>query len=168
MNRRMKKLSLLLLVTLIFNCKITSAQTLVNAGFENWTNVILFNEPTGYVSSNYFSIILGTGGLPRANVSKSSGVKHGGTYAAKLESYAQNTGDSLGVPGLLITGSLNIASAAISQSKVNGLTTSLDGKLGSAATAVNASKIGGRTIFVQNATPTAIATGDIWFQVAGL
>jgi len=113
MNRRMKKLSLLLLVTLIFNSKITTAQTLVNAGFENWTNVILFNEPTGYVSSNYFSIILGTGGLPRANVSKSSGVKHGGTYAAKLESYAQNTGDSLGVPGLLITGSLNIASAAI-------------------------------------------------------
>ena len=109
----MKKLSLLLLVTLIFNSKIASAQTLVNAGFENWTNVIFFNEPTGYVSSNYFSIILGTGGLPRANVSKSSGVKHGGTYAAKLESYAQNTGDSLGVPGLLITGSLNIASAAI-------------------------------------------------------
>jgi hypothetical protein len=113
MNRRMKKLSLLLLVTLIFNSKIASAQTLVNAGFENWTNVILFNEPTGYVSSNYFSIILGSGGLPRANVSKSSGVKHGGNFAAKLESYAQNTGDSLGVPGLLITGSLDIASAAI-------------------------------------------------------
>jgi hypothetical protein len=113
MNRRMKKLSLLLLVTLIFNSKIASAQNLINAGFENWTNVIIFNEPTGYVSSNYFSIILGTGGLPRANVSKSTGVKHGGTYAAKLESYAQNTGDSLGVPGLIITGSLDIASAAI-------------------------------------------------------
>ncbi len=109
----MKKLSLLLLVTLIFNSKIASAQNLINAGFENWTNVIIFNEPTGYVSSNYFSIILGTGGLPRANVSKSTGVKHGGTYAAKLESYAQNTGDSLGVPGLIITGSLDIASAAI-------------------------------------------------------
>ena len=81
----MKKLSLLLLVTLIFNSKITSAQTLVNAGFENWTNVIFFNEPTGYVSSNYFSIILGTGGLPRANVSKSAGIKHGGNFAAKLE-----------------------------------------------------------------------------------
>ena len=39
----MKKLSLLLLVTLIFNSKITTAQTLVNAGFENWTNVILFS-----------------------------------------------------------------------------------------------------------------------------
>jgi hypothetical protein len=113
MNKRMKKLSLLLLVTLIFNCKITSAQTLVNAGFENWTNVILFSEPTGYVSSNYFSIILGSGGLPRANVSKSIGVKYAGTYAAKLESYAQNTGDSLGVPGLIITGSLDIASATI-------------------------------------------------------
>ena len=109
----MKKLSLLLLVTLIFNSKIASAQNLINAGFENWTNVIIFNEPTGYVSSNYFSIILGSGGLPRANVSKSSGVKHGGNFAAKLESYAQNTGDSLGVPGLLITGSLDIASAAI-------------------------------------------------------
>jgi hypothetical protein len=109
----MKKLSLLLLVTLILNSKITTAQTLVNAGFENWTNVIIFSEPTGYVSSNYFSIILGSGGLPRANVSKSAGIKHGGNFAAKLESYAQNTGDSLGVPGLIITGSLDIASAAI-------------------------------------------------------
>ena len=35
-------------------------------------------------------------------------------------------------------------------------------------TATNASKIGNRTVFVQNATPTALATGDIWFQVAGL
>lgn len=109
----MKKLSLLLLVTLIFNSKIASAQNLINAGFENWTNVIIFNEPTGYVSSNYFSIILGSGGLPRANVSKSAGIKHGGNFAAKLESYAQNTGDSLGVPGLIITGSLDIASATI-------------------------------------------------------
>ena len=109
----MKKLSLLLLVTLILNSKITTAQNLINAGFENWTNVIIFNEPTGYVSSNYFSIILGSGGLPRANVSKSAGIKHGGNFAAKLESYAQNTGDSLGVPGLIITGSLDIASAAI-------------------------------------------------------
>lgn len=31
-----------------------------------------------------------------------------------------------------------------------------------------ASMIGTRTVFVQNATPTAIATGDIWFQVVGL
>jgi hypothetical protein len=109
----MKKISMFLLVTLLMSLKLTSAQTLVNSGFENWTNVILFNEPTGYVSSNYFSIILGSGGLPRANVSKSLGVKHGGNYAAKLESYAQNTGDSTGVPGLLITGSLDIASATI-------------------------------------------------------
>jgi hypothetical protein len=31
-----------------------------------------------------------------------------------------------------------------------------------------ASASAGRTIFVQAATPTAIATGDIWFQVTGL
>jgi len=35
-------------------------------------------------------------------------------------------------------------------------------------TATNASKIANRTVFVQNETPTALATGDIWFQVAGL
>ncbi len=35
-------------------------------------------------------------------------------------------------------------------------------------TASNASKIGNHTVFVQNATPTALAIGDIWFQVVGL
>jgi len=35
-------------------------------------------------------------------------------------------------------------------------------------TASNASKINNRTVFVQQATPTALATGDIWFQVTGL
>jgi len=39
---------------------------------------------------------------------------------------------------------------------------------GNASTATNASKVGGRTVFVQNAPPTANAVGDIWFQVAGL
>jgi hypothetical protein len=33
-------------------------------------------------------------------------------------------------------------------------------------TASNASKIGNRTVFVQSATPTALATNDIWFQTA--
>lgn len=35
-------------------------------------------------------------------------------------------------------------------------------------TATNSSKIGGRTIYVQEAQPTANAIGDIWFQVTGL
>ena len=38
----------------------------------------------------------------------------------------------------------------------------------SATTANNALKIGGRTVFVQQATPTALAVGDIWFQVTGI
>ena len=33
-------------------------------------------------------------------------------------------------------------------------------------TASNASKIDNHTVFVQSATPTALATGDIWFQTA--
>jgi hypothetical protein len=39
---------------------------------------------------------------------------------------------------------------------------------GTAALANNATRVGGRTIFVGNATPTANAIGDIWFQVPGL
>lgn len=72
------------------------------------------------------------------------------------------------LPTAITVASANIADGAIAQAKVTDLVTALDGKLGSTATAVNASKVGGRTVFVQNATPTALATGDIWFQVAGL
>lgn len=43
--------------------------------------------------------------------------------------------------------------------------TQLNNKLGANDTAVNSSKIGGRTIFVQTTTPTALAVGDIWFQI---
>ena len=44
------------------------------------------------------------------------------------------------------------------------------GTMGGAIYIVNetASMIGTRTVFVQQATPTANATGDIWFQVTGL
>jgi hypothetical protein len=101
-----------LLLILLFLGSKTFAQTVQNGGFETWSNLIFFYEPQGYVSSNYASVLLGTGGLPRANVTRSSS-KHTGTYAAKLESYAQNTGDTLGVPGLLITGALDIANVTI-------------------------------------------------------
>lgn len=60
------------------------------------------------------------------------------------------------------------SSAAIAQSKISGLGTSLDAKLDATASAVDANKISGHTVFVQQAQPTANATGDIWFQVTGL
>lgn len=101
-----------LLIILMFVASSTFAQTLQNGAFENWTNLILFYEPQGYVTSNYASILLGSGGLPRANVTRST-TKNGGTYAAKLESYAQNTGDTSGVAGFMITGALDIANATI-------------------------------------------------------
>ncbi len=88
------------------------AQTVPNGGFESWTNLLFFFEPQGYVSSNYASVLLGGGGLPRANVFRSTD-KKSGTYAARLEAYAQNTGDSLGVPGIMISGSLDLANATI-------------------------------------------------------
>lgn len=47
-------------------------------------------------------------------------------------------------------------------------TTSIHGIADTSKLAKVASASAGRTIFVQSATPTAIATGDIWFQVTGL
>jgi len=101
-----------LILFLLFLGTKTFAQTIPNGEFETWTNLIFFYEPQGYVTSNYASVLLGTGGLPRANVSRST-TKHGGTYAAKLESYAQNNGDTSGVPGLMITGTLDLANVNI-------------------------------------------------------
>lgn len=40
---------------------------------------------------------------------------------------------------------------------------SLGGTAVSATTAASADKLNGRTVFVQSATPTALATGDLWF-----
>lgn len=101
-----------LIIILFFVSANTFAQTLPNAGFENWTNLIFFYEPQGYVTTNYASILLGTG-APRANVSRSTSIKGSGTYAAKLESYAANQGDTSGVAGAMITGSLDLANATI-------------------------------------------------------
>lgn len=69
--------------------------------------------------------------------------------------------------GTIVDADIN-SSAAIAQTKISGLADSFTAKLDATATAVNSSKIGGRTVFVQQATPTANATGDIWFQVTGL
>lgn len=53
------------------------------------------------------------------------------------------------------------ANIALSKLATTGtITASLTG------TASNASKIDNHTVFVQSATPTALATGDIWFQTA--
>lgn len=101
-----------IILILLFLGSKTFAQTIPNGGFETWTNFIFFYEPQGYVTTNYASVLLGTGGLPRANVSRST-TKHTGTYAAKLESYAQNSGDTSGVPGLMITGTLDLANVNI-------------------------------------------------------
>ena len=107
----MKKI--ILLACFSFTMMISQAQVLTNAGFDSWNNLIFFYEPQGYVTTNYASVILGTGGLPVANVSRSSSIKHSGTYAAKLESYAQSPGDQLGIPGAMIAGSLDLANVNI-------------------------------------------------------
>jgi Secretion system C-terminal sorting domain len=101
----------LLLIALLIGSK-SFAQTVQNGGFETWTNLLFFYEPQGYVTSNYASLLLGSGGLPRANVSRGTD-KVSGTYSAKLESYAQNAGDSLGVPGIMITGELDLQNVNI-------------------------------------------------------
>lgn len=39
----------------------------------------------------------------------------------------------------------------------------LGGAIGTATAALTADKLNGRTVFVQSGTPTALATGDLWF-----
>jgi hypothetical protein len=101
-----------LLLFSLFIASNSFAQTIQNGGLETWTNLLFFFEPQGYVTSNYASVLLGGGGLPRANVFRSTD-KKSGTYAAKLESYAQNTGDLTGVPGIMITGELDLQNVNI-------------------------------------------------------
>lgn len=100
-------------IILIFTALTSKSQVLQNGGFESWTNLLFFYEPQGYVTTNYASVLLGGGGLPRANVSRNTSIKNTGTYSAKLESYAVNVGDTSGVPGAMITGSLDLANATI-------------------------------------------------------
>lgn len=106
----MKKIFTLLLLISALNAK---SQGLQNGGFENWTNLLFFYEPQGYVTTNYASVLLGGGGLPRANVSRATAIKNTGTYSAKLESYAVNAGDTSGVPGAMVTGVLDLANTTI-------------------------------------------------------
>lgn len=77
---------------------------------------------------------------------------------------------SLASPSINNGDALTVTSTELNY--VDGVTsnvqTQLNGKLGSTANAVNSLKIDGRTVFVQEATPTANAVGDIWFQVTGL
>lgn len=101
----------ILIILLLVGSK-SFAQTVYNGGFESWNNLLIFMEPQGYVSSNYASLLLGSGGLPRANVFRST-TKQAGTYAAKLESYAQNVGDTTGVPGIMVTGELDLNNVSI-------------------------------------------------------
>jgi hypothetical protein len=100
-------------IILLFAALGSKAQVLQNGGFESWTNLLFFYEPQGYVTTNYASVLLGGGGLPRPNVSRNTTIKNSGTYSAKLESYAQNVGDTSGVPGAMVTGTLDLANATI-------------------------------------------------------
>ena len=60
----------------------------------------------------------------------------------------------------------NFAAGTITASLSGNVTGNVTGNL--TGTASNASKIGNRTVFVQQAQPTALAVGDIWFEVTGI
>ncbi|MFN5705380.1 MAG: T9SS type A sorting domain-containing protein [bacterium] len=100
-------------IILLFTALGSKAQVFQNGGFESWTNLLFFFEPQGYVTTNYASVLLGGGGLPRPNVSRNSTIKNSGTYSARLESYAANVGDTSGTPGAMVTGTLDLANATI-------------------------------------------------------
>jgi hypothetical protein len=71
------------------------AQTIPNPSFENWTTDTLFEDPAGWLSTNFQAFL--TIGTP--NVTKSTDC-HSGTYALKLE--------TMPAPGGIIPGGLFI------------------------------------------------------------
>lgn len=125
---------------------------------------------------------LGTGALPTTITIASANIVNGTIVDDDIKSDAAIALTKLGegsLPTTITVASENIVTetivngdisptAAIAQSKISGLSDSFTAKLDATATAVNSAKIGGRTVFVQNGTPTALAVGDIWFQVAGI
>lgn len=78
------------------------------------------------------------------------------TSLLATKAYADNAATTAG----------STASSALSSHEAD--TTSIHGIADTSKLTRVASASAGRTIFVQSATPTALATGDIWFQVTGL
>jgi hypothetical protein len=78
------------------------------------------------------------------------------TSALATKTYADNAATTVGTT----------ASSALTTHETD--TTAIHGIADTSKLARVASASAGRTVFVQSATPTALAVGDIWFQVTGL
>jgi len=94
----MKKLYIL--VVLIFATSSLNSQTIPNSGFENWTNMFIYQTPDSWTTLNFLAATGGT-----APVTKSEDA-HSGLYAAKCETViAQfDTLPAEVVPGFIILG----------------------------------------------------------------
>lgn len=103
----MKKITICILLLLAYLPG--KSQVVPNAGFESWSNFLfMFDEPKDYFTSNYLPFLMGST-TPRPNVFKSAD-SHSGSYAMKMESYANPSDSTRGIPGLAITGSIKIGS----------------------------------------------------------
>lgn len=95
----MKKFYLLIATLLTGLCTDLQSQVIPNAGFEEWSQMTFFEEPSGYISTNYQSFI--SLGVP--NVSRSD-ESYSGSYAVRLETmsyqgYLVPAGIFIGNPG---------------------------------------------------------------------
>jgi hypothetical protein len=76
----MKKIYLLLLISFVsFN---SNAQTVVNGGFENWTNNIFYEDPDNWTTLNLLALT----GVPETAIKSTD--SHSGTYALELKTVA--------------------------------------------------------------------------------
>lgn len=151
---------------------ITSAKivngTIVNADISDTAAIALSKLATGALPTDITvasaNIVNGT--IVDADINASAAIA-----LTKLATGSLPTGITIAsaniVNGTIINEDIN-TNAEIAQSKISGLSTSLSAKLDATATAVDSEKIDGHTVFVQEAEPTALADGDIWFQVTGL
>jgi hypothetical protein len=127
----------------------------------SWTQIDADGIATGAVTSD--KILDGT--IVNTDINASAGIVDTKlatiATAGKVSNSATTATADAGNNTIVARGATgNFAAGTITANLTGNVTGDVTG------TASNASKIGNRTVFVQSATPTALATNDIWFQTA--
>ena len=145
--------------------------TAITVTSENISDLSIVNaDISASASINYSKLNLGTS-IVNADISASASIADTKlaqiTTTSKVANSATTATELAGNNTIVARdGSGNFAAGTITASLSGNVTGNVTGNL--TGTASNASKIGNRTVFVQQAQPTALAVGDIWFEVTGI
>lgn len=104
-------------------------------------------------------------GLTAALAAKQATIT-GGASSIVTSNLTANRALTSDASGKVVASAVSDAELGHLDGVTSALQTQLNGKLGSTAQAADSHKVDGHHVFVQSATPTASATGDIWIETA--